>query len=244
MPTPEQQRFAALAWPMKVAQERRSAAIFAELKRLAGVLGEHELEAQFDAARVDELRHAASCADVAVHFGEDPLRLLDESPVARRVASVSDGRLRLLSLTLVEVALGETLSTVLFRAGARRTRHPLSRDVLWQITRDEARHARLGWVALSRLWPTLDAAELDFATEHLRAHLGAMEREQALPSLLSLERGDPFDAVLETLGILSPQTRVDAFYLSVERQIIPRLERLGIDARKLWEKRYRTPSAE
>jgi hypothetical protein len=237
-PTAEQQRFAAAGWPMKVAQERRSAAIFAELTRLARVLGEDGLALELSAAQADELRHAALCSEVASAFGEEPERFQDDSPVALRLAALPAGRLGFLSLVLVEVALGETLSTLLFRSGAQRVSHPLARAVLWRITRDEARHARLGWVALAQLWPTLDASERLFVTEEVRVHLGAMEREQALPSLRALERAEPFDPVLETLGVLSPQTRMDAFYLAVERQILPRLNRQGIDGQYLWATRY------
>jgi hypothetical protein len=40
------------------------------------------------------------------------------------------------------------------------------------------------------------------------------------------------------LGVLNPEVRVDAFYLAVERLVLPRLTRVGLDGAMAWKTRY------
>jgi hypothetical protein len=49
----------------------------------------------------------------------------------------------------------------------------------------------------------------------------------------------PFDPAHQALGVLPPETRVDAFYASVEDLVVPRLTQLGLDGAAAWESRYR-----
>jgi len=40
------------------------------------------------------------------------------------------------------------------------------------------------------------------------------------------------------LGVLAPEARVEAFYVTVERLVLPRLSRLGLDGDTAWSRRY------
>ena len=40
--------------------------------------------------------------------------------------------------------------------------------------------------------------------------------------------------------MIPPEVRVEAFYGALEQVALPRLGRLGFDARRAWEERYRT----
>jgi hypothetical protein len=53
-----------------------------------------------------------------------------------------------------------------------------------------------------------------------------------------LEQRLPFDPVYSELGVLEPEARVEAFYCAIERFVVPRLTKLGLDGRRAWEKRY------
>jgi hypothetical protein len=44
------------------------------------------------------------------------------------------------------------------------------------------------------------------------------------------------------LGVLHPEARVEAFHQAVERHVLPRLTRPGLDGRRAWEERYRAAS--
>jgi hypothetical protein len=39
--------------------------------------------------------------------------------------------------------------------------------------------------------------------------------------------------------VLHPEARVEAFYTAIERLVLPRLTRLGIDGQLAWKERYR-----
>jgi hypothetical protein len=136
------------------------------------------------------------------------------------------------------VAIGETISLSLFRAGRRAAIEPLTRAALEAIAGDEARHQRLGWQALRALGPGLRGRD----REHLQAEatrgLGALEQQIAVPALRWLDARRPFDPAHAALGVLAPEARVEAFYRAVEETVLPRLGLLGLDGATAWKHRY------
>lgn len=240
--SPGQIALARQAWPMKATQELRSAAIFAELQRLA-ILCELPLELASvlsDAAR-DELLHAELCFRVAEVLGASPNRV-EVEPVEARFSAFADRRQRLLALLLIEVAIGETVSCSLFRAAACASEEPLTRLALSVILRDEARHSRIGWQALETLRSGWSDDDCQLLVDELRRQLGAIEQGMAVPSLRRLEAGISFDAPLAKLGVLPPLVRVGTFYRAMELQVLPALDALGLEGAEAWRARYAPPS--
>jgi hypothetical protein len=231
-------RTARAAWPMRAAEELRSALIYRAAARAACVVAPSWAE-PLRAVHRDELRHVRLCRDLGLRLGAGAPRF-DASPVRARLAALPAPRLRLLSLLLVEVAMGETISTALFRAGRRDTREPLARAALSEIVGDEVRHAVLGWRALGALWPSLSAAERRALQQEAGRGLATLERQIAIPALWRLEEAAAFDPALAELGVLAPARRVEAFYEALERQVMPRLRALGLDADGAWAARYRS----
>jgi hypothetical protein len=239
--SPAQIAFAVAAWPLRAAEELRSALVF---RALAAAGRAASLPARwlrrFAAAVHDEVGHARLCATVGASLGAD-LPRYDATPVHGRLAVLPEPRARALALLLVEVAIGETISMSLFRAGRRAAVEPLTRAALETIVRDEARHQRLGWDALRAVWPGLAEQERGRLQTAAREGLGALEQQIALPALRWLEAGRPFDAAHAALGVLPPEARVEAFYRAVEDLVLPRLDALGLDGAAAWSGRYRTP---
>jgi hypothetical protein len=231
--------FAAAAWPMRAAEELRSALVFRALARAAGTVAMWApwLPA-FGEAMGDEVRHARLCAEVGARLGAPPPRY-DREPVRRRLARLPEPRARAAALLLVEVAMGETISMSLFRAGRRAAKEPLTRAAFSAILLDEARHQRLGWSALASLLPTLGADERRALEREAASALGAFEQQIAVPALSRLDAAVPFDPACAELGVLAPEARVDGFYSAVERLVLPRLARIGIDGARAWRQRYR-----
>ena len=237
--TKEQIAIARAAWPMKAAEEFRSASIYAALASAATHAGlPLDLVALVASTSIDELRHAALCAAVARALGDETPIEASMGVVRARTAN-DRPRALALELLLVEVAMGETVSCALFRTGRDATTEPLIRAALSSILRDEARHARSGWEALSALRGDLAPGELDELQREATAQLGLMEQSMALPSLRRLEANEPFDAKLVELGVLGPERRVEAFYAAIEGSVQPRLDRLGLDGQRAWADRYR-----
>lgn len=246
MPAPDlapygeaQVKFAIAAWPMRAAEELRSARIFRALWRASLAAGVPEpWPARFESGMKDELRHARLCVSVGTRLGA-PSPTYDARPVRARLASLDEPLLRTASLLLVELAIGETISTYLFRAARRGAVEPLTRAALSQILGDEVRHQRLGWAGFSALWSMLpDARRADAQREASRG-LAWCEQQTARPAMDWLQQRRPFDAAYAALGVLHPEARVEAFYFAVERFVVPRLTRVGLDGAAAWERRYR-----
>lgn len=230
---PQDISFAVAAWPLRAAEELRSALIF---RALAHASARAPITAawtrQFQSAAQDEIAHARLCAAVGARLGAEPPRW-NAQPVHARLASMTEPLFRAAALTLVEVAIGETISMTLFRAGRRGTTEPLSLAALESILADEVRHQLLGWEALAALTP-------DEALQHEASRALALSEQQiALPALRRLEANEPFDPTLAALGVLPPAIRVDAFYLAIESLVIPHLTRAGLDGARAWADRYR-----
>jgi hypothetical protein len=162
----------------------------------------------------------------------------DSRPVRARLAGLPEPLLRAASLLLVEVAMGETISMYLFRAARRATVEPLSRAALGAILRDEVRHQRLGWDGLASLWPALTDEHRTTLQREAARGLAGSEQQTARPAMLWLQKRQPFDPAYAALGVLHPESRVEAFYSAVERLVLPRLTRVGLDGPLAWKNRY------
>ncbi len=241
--SPAQVRFASAAWPMRAEQELRSALIFRALARASRAASFQEpWPSRFKAAVGDEIRHARLCAEVAKRLHAAPPKY-DDRPVRARLAPLADARARAMSLLVIEVAIGETVSTYLFRAGRRAATEPLTRAALTAILRDEVRHQKLGWTALEDTWPTLGAAERESLQREATSGLALCENQTAVPAMRWLEERRPFDPAYAALGVLHPEERVESFYAAIERLVVPRLTRLGLDGERAWRDRYRVRRA-
>jgi hypothetical protein len=234
--TTAQLELARAAWPLRAAEELRSALIYRALS-IASRVALPAWSERFAGVMRDELEHTRLCAAVGARLGAPPPRY-DARPVRARVAPLRDPIARTAALVLSEVAIGETISTSLLHAARRETREPLARFAIDRILRDEVRHQRLGWDALAVLGPTLTAAQHDALAREASLTFAAAETSIALPVLRSLEAGEPFDPAWSALGVLAFEARADAFYRAVDRFVIPRLARLGIDGARAWRDRY------
>ena len=224
-------RFASSAWPMRAAEELRSALIFRALQGVGDAIdAAADWPARVASGVHDELRHARLCAELGARFGAGPAKY-DAAPVRARLSGLGDPLLRAASLLLIELAIGETISTSLFRAAYRAAREPLTRAALRSILSDEVRHQRLGWDGLSSLWPALPEAMQTELQRHAAKGLAGCEQQTAKPAMLWLKEGRPFDPAYAELGVLHPEQRVEAFYFAVERFVVPRLTRVSSTAR-------------
>jgi hypothetical protein len=224
---------------MRAAEELRSALIFRALAQAAHAAGMSEAWVErLDAAVRDEIRHARLCAAVGSRLGAAKPSY-DANPVRARLAGLPDTLMRAAALLLVEVAIGETISTYLFRAGVRGAVEPLTRETLRSILADEVRHQQLGWRGLAALWPLLGEVQRAAVQREAASGLAACERDTAVPAMRWLQKRLPFEPAYADLGVLHPEARVEAFYFAIERLVVPRLTRVGLDGSLAWANRYR-----
>lgn len=237
--TPAQIAFARAAWPLRAAEELRSALIFRALARAATIAKlPDQWPERFAGMVVDEIGHARLCADVGARLGASAPGY-DASPVRARLAAVEEPMRRITALLLVEAAMGETVSMMLFRAGRRAATEPLTRAALSAILADEVRHQRNGWAGIAALWPSLPEPQREALQREATQGFAGLEQQVAVPALRWLDAGEPFDPAFAALGVLRPEVRVDAFYHAIERLVVPRLSALGLDGSRAWNDRYR-----
>lgn len=176
---PDDIETARMAWAMRIADEYRSVAVFAELLRLLS-----DLEAPFAALCTvhrligDELRHTQMTVEVVEWLGGRadleidlrdmglPPRGPDETPAMRA--------LRIVARELVVVEEESIYALVAYRDA---TTEPAIRAVFDQILADEVRHAAAGRALL----PLFETGALAESTAELRA---------MLPDLMAADRTD------------------------------------------------------
>jgi len=230
--TPAQRAFAVVAWPLRAAEELRSALIYRALAH-ASRTALPAFTSRFERVVHEEVGHARLCAEIGARLSA-PRPVYNAGPVRTRLAPLADPLTRTIALVTSEVAIGETISMAMFREGRRAATEPLTRAAIESILADESRHQQLGWDALAALGPS------DTLQREATAALAASEQQIARPALAFLERGEAFDPAWSALGVIHPERRVEAFYAAVEQLVLPRLRELGIDADRAWADRYKS----
>jgi hypothetical protein len=208
----------------------------------------------------DEVRHAELCAEMALAawpegkasepavFRWDRPRLpwvgppvLGDDP-APTFAWAAEA-------VLVSCCIGETLSRPMLEAIAVVATEPLAQAVAKQILRDEHLHASFGWETLGLLLPRIDDAQRDALQERMTRSFGAVERTTACGIPVeavagkSLEIAEGDDPDHPNLGTLTDEQYAMIFFATMEVEVLPQLQALGLDAMGAWRRRPRPGAA-
>jgi hypothetical protein len=141
----------------------------------------------------DEMVHVELAARMAAAWGGGVPLEVDAAAVGPDVDPALDALPAACALAIRTSCVGETFSLPLLahaRAGARR---PVEREVLGRMVRDEADHARLGWLLLDWAAPRLSHVDRERLAEV------AADAIDALPD-------SPLDGILER-RVLAPLRR-------------------------------------
>lgn len=222
-------------WRARMVNEHGSAVVFEGLAAQLEAAG-------WDAADVrecrgfadEERRHGVLCGAVVIAAGG---RAEAEVPAPEPFPPHDDAsRLEAAARSLASIScLAETVAVALI--GAERDAMPEGplRELLTTIWADEVGHARFGWRVLARLVPALTPAERARLERYLAVALAHLERHELAHLPLASIRRPGGDA----LGLCSGAEARALFYATVERAIVPGLERLGLGAAAAWERRAR-----
>ncbi|MBK6459453.1 MAG: LysR family transcriptional regulator [Myxococcales bacterium] len=174
---------------------------------------------------------AATSMDLTLGTRHDPPEVFPQHLDASRLEAAARN---LISIS----CMAETVAVALI--GAERDAMPDGplRELLTTIWADEVGHARFGWRALDRIVPELAEGERDRLDRYLRVAFAHLERHE----LAHLPLGSVRRPGGDELGLCSGAEARELFYATVERAIVPGLERLGLGARAAWEKRREPPS--
>lgn len=259
-------REAALQWAGRARAEHGSVHQFSALTHaLCEARAGHELLGALARLITDEVRHVDLCARMALACDPDaatqspatfrfpiPKAPWPAAPRLERDASGDAAKEQQQTLLgwcahaiLVACCLGETLSRPMLEAIDVVATDPVARAVARQILRDEHLHAAFGWDALTLLWPALDDTRRAALHAGLRDAFAGFEISTACGLTVedlagsTLEISPPHEASPPNLGTLDDRQYAMIFYATIEQEIIPALESIGLDARRAWAERRR-----
>lgn len=231
-------------WAHRAVAEYQSTAQFAQLlHRLTRLGAPLELIGAACRLPLDECRHAELCAKMAELLGgrashpvtTDGLALF-EGEEAR------GGELFACVMTVLTVCcFGETLSVPMLEALHVVATDEVPARVAQIIGADEGYHASFGWEALSWMLPRLDEAgrarlerALPASMAHFEYVVGASPKmlERLAGGTLEIGAGEG-----PNLGTLEPDEYGAIFYHTMEQEILPGLDALGLDGRGAWAAR-------
>ncbi len=199
---PDLVRTARRTWTQAAFQEHRTgAACAATLELLIAARAPLDLVAVATRFPLDEMVHVEMCARLAAELGGATPLMHDPAHLVPHPAPDLPALLRAAELVIRVFCVGEAVSIPLLRASAQAATHPLIRDVLRRIVKDEAAHGRFGWIffdwALDALGPD-ERAHLAWAAHD---EIGKVERSWAALPL----SGDAYSEG-HTLGWMEPRS--------------------------------------
>ncbi len=204
----------------------------------------------------DEVRHAELCAEMALAcwpegtktepavFRWDPPRAPWRMPPAVEADDGDDDPQPLLAWAaeaiLISCCIGETLSRPMLEAIAVVATEPLADAVARQILRDEHLHATFGWETLGMLVPRLTKDNVRALQLRMARAFAGVEAttacgitvDQVAGKSIAIERGDA-----PNLGTLSDEQYAMIFFATMESEVLPRMEGVGLDAWDGWRSR-------
>lgn len=148
---------------------------------------------------------------------------------------------------MAQLCMHKTLGAPMFTAVETVSTHAMAQQVAGVLARSHAHHATLLWEVLEQAWARAPDRERDACVGALGGILSALERAhhgsaEALDVLAEQEVQLWADA--PSLGHLLPLEYAAMFYHTLEQDIFPGLQRLGLDPYPLWAHRPPTPQEE
>jgi hypothetical protein len=224
-------------WRHRMRQEHHSGAVFSGmLPHMIAANSSIDLKMSALRCGLDELRHAALCAQVVELLGgraEVAANLVVE-PIAEHPGV--PWREKVLRNLIFVGCISETVAVAVLTDEREHTREPAIARVLRQLAGDEALHARIGWIHLRDVWSTLDDAARARTNEYIGVALAYYER-----CILDAARPANFDPGLlreaRALGFADGGECREIIYASLESVVIPQLDEIGLAATRAWNAR-------
>lgn len=167
---------ARVGWTDLALQEYGAAASQANALRLiVAACAPLDLSAMLAGFSFDELVHTEICARMADDLGGAANLVYPPEEVFPPCIEESGSRIEIATKTIAwEFCVGETLSLGMLKSHRRTAKAPLLKAVWSQLAKDEAAHARFGWLFLDWAAPQLNARErrsvlqnVERATKHV-----------------------------------------------------------------------------
>jgi hypothetical protein len=189
-------------------------------------------------ASTDEARHAELCLRMAALCAGRPseVELAGDELDRALLPLTSEAELDLVMIQ--GVAMSETLATALLTACQRRASDRLTKSLLTALLGDEVHHARLGWYYLAHRAPHWSLVERQYLADRVGELVMRVEQE------FWVGRDAPSGAstAARALGILDSKAQRGVVRETMENEILPGLDALGLGASFAWTHRPRARS--
>lgn len=248
----ELRRAAAIQWAGRARAEHGSVHQFTQIAHaLCNARMPLELHGALARLVTDEVRHAELCAMTAIAcwsegrarepavFGWSVPRPPWSDPPP---AGASEAAICCWAAEAIAIAccLGETLSRPMLDAIAVVATDPLPEAVARQILRDEHLHAAFGWDAVEVLLPRAGDDGPARVQAAFARGLAGIERSTCCGHSLTDVAGS--ELVIErtdepNLGTLDGRQYAMIYYATVESEILPAIDRLGLSGARAWAER-------
>lgn len=184
--SPDEVARARLQWTDGAFSEYASAAAFTALTTALLEAGAPvDLVAMAGDFVVDEMVHVELNARVAAELGGAAPYRVDLEKVSPLVDATLPAIERACELAIKLSCIGEALSVPVLTDSARTATHPLVRAVLRRIIRDEAPHARVGWLVLDWAGERVDRARLAAVATRRIAEYAPVVHESSLEAIVA-----------------------------------------------------------
>jgi hypothetical protein len=210
-------------WTLAAFQEQRTAAACAEtLRALLACRAPLDLVAVASRFPLDEIVHVELCSRVAEELGGGTPIRHDPREIAPAPDRDDPPLVQAAEMIVAAYCVGEAFSVPILRQTWHATRHPLLREVLGIIVKDEAAHGAFGWTFLDWAGEALDP---------YRDRLAAIARaaiEEFTANHLAIARMPDSD-VGRDLGWMEPTPYLDVGRRAMAEHVIRPLRARGID---------------
>jgi hypothetical protein len=186
----------------------------------------------------DELRHAEYAVKMAALLGGRDAGEVAMALDVERLQKNDPGQWEMVALDELMLgvpAISETLAAALISACRERASDPVLRAMFSSILSDEVHHARFGWYYLMWRAPQWTAVERQRVADRIGAQVADIEHQfwrgrDVRPALAPAARA---------LGILDSESQREVVRTTMERDIVPALDGLGLGASHAWRVRRR-----
>lgn len=243
-------RAAAVQWAGRARAEYGSVQQFSGLAHaLANVRAPLQWQGALARLVTDEVRHAELCAQMAhacwpegrdaepaVFAWPPPVMPWRALPLGEPAAAVWSWAAEAIA---VACCIGETLSRPMLEAIAVVTTDPVAEACARQILRDEHLHATFGWETLGELVGRLDAEARASLQRCIARALAGFQSSTAC----GIEVADVANSTLDivrgpaNLGTLADLQYAMIFYGTIESEVLPGFDRVGLDGARAWAER-------
>ena len=211
------------SWTLAAYQEHRTgAACAATLEALIKARAPVDLIAIATRFPLDELAHVEMCARLAMELGggatlyHDPSLVPHPDPALPPLVAAAE-------LVVRVFCVGEAISIPLLRGTARASTHPLVKQVMNRIVKDEAAHGRYGWLFFDWAAELLSDEEKRYVAGCARDEIGKLERMWS-----ALQPQPESAADVHALGWMESQAYLDLARRTVETDVKAPLAARGL----------------